>query len=800
MRRVEKAAVLGSGIMGSRIACHLANAGMQVLLLDIVPGSLTEEEKQKQLSLQDPEVRNRIVNTSLKNTLNSTPSPIYHKSYASRIVTGNFEDDFEKIKEYDWIIEAVVENLDIKRKIFDKVEQYASPHAIISTNTSGIPIHLIAEGRSDHFKKRFLGTHFFNPPRYLKLLEIIPTVYTDPSVVEFICDFGSRFLGKKIVICKDTPAFIANRIGVFGIQSLFHMINDLGLTVEEIDKLTGPVLGRPKSATFRTCDVVGLDTLVHVANGLKQNCPNDEARQVFDIPPFVQKMLTNNQLGSKTKQGFYKKVKDEKGESEILVLDLHTGEYRPQKKVKFATLEMAKAEENLHKRLPILFNGQDKAGEFYRRSFFALFAYVSRRIPEIADELYKIDDAMKAGFGWQLGPFEMWDVIGVKTVVEAMKSRQMAPAPWVEEMLKKGIENFYKIENGKPTYYDYRTGRYEPVPGYENILALSVLKHNKVLWQNAETSVIDIGDGVLALEFHSKMNTIGGGVLQGINTAIDIAEEQYRGIVVYNEGENFSAGANVGLIFMMAVEQEYEELSMAVKMFQNTMMRVRYSSVPVVAAPHNLTLGGSCELCMHADKVVAHAETYMGLVEFGVGVIPAGGGTKEFALRLSDELKEGDIELNRFRHRFLTIGQAKVSTSAYEAFDLGYLRPGIDEVIISREHQLIYAKKEVIRMWEKGYVKPIPRKDIKVLGKQALGLVYVGANSMLAGNYITEYEQLMSHKLGWVLAGGDLSQPALVDEYYLLELERKAFVELCMNRKTLERLQGILTTGKVVRN
>ncbi len=799
-RKIEKIAVLGSGIMGSRIACHFANVGIQVLLLDIVPKELTEEEKQKGLDLSHPQVRNRIVNESLKNALKSNPSPIYHQSFANRITTGNFEDDFDKISECDWVLEAVVERLDIKQQIFEKVEKFIRKDAIISTNTSGIPIHMLIEGRSENFAKNFVGTHFFNPPRYLKLLEIIPSPKTDPDIIEFLKHFGSKILGKKVVICKDTPAFIANRIGVFGIQSIFHMINDLGLTIEEVDKLTGQILGRPKSATFRTADVVGLDTLVHVANGLKQNCPNDEANHLFEIPAYVKKMIENNQLGNKTKQGFYKKVKKENGESEILALDLQTGEYRPMKKVKFASLETAKAIDNLQQRIKFLFESQDKAGEFYRKSFLSLFEYVSKRIPEIADEIYKIDEALKAGFGWSLGPFETWDAIGLKNVVEKMKEAGIKPAAWVETMLSEGFDHFYEIRDGKKYYYDINSKSFLPVPGYEDILVMSYLKETNTLWKNSGTTLVDLGDGILGLEFHTKMNAIGGDVLQGIQYALDVAEKDYKGLVIYNEGENFSAGANVGMIFMLAAEQEYEELDMAVRMFQNTMMRIRYSSVPVIAAPHNLTLGGACELCMHSDKVVAHAETYMGLVEFGVGVIPAGGGTKEFALRLSDELKEGDVELNRFRQRFLTIGQAKVSTSAYEAFDLGYLRPGLDEVIVSRDHQLQYAKQSALLMWEKGYVKPQPRKDIKVLGQEALGLVYVGANSMLAGNYITEYEQEMSKKLGWILAGGDLSSPTQVSEQYLLDLERKVFVELCMNKKTLERMQSLITTGKVLRN
>jgi 3-hydroxyacyl-CoA dehydrogenase len=797
---IKKVAVLGSGVMGSRIACHFANIGVQVLLLDIAPKELTPAEKAKNLTIDHPTVKNRIVNESLQNTLKSNPSPIYSKSFISRITTGNFTDDFPKICDCDWIIEVVVERLDIKQQVFEQVEKYRKPGTIITTNTSGIPIAMLAQGRSEDFVKHFCGTHFFNPPRYLRLLEIIPGPDTSPEVIDFLMHYGDLYLGKTTVLCKDTPAFIANRIGVYGIMALFHTVQKLGLTVEEVDKLTGPVLGRPKSATFRTCDVVGLDTLVHVANGLKANCPNDEARSLFELPNYVSKMVENKWLGDKTKQGFYKKVKNEDGKSEILALDLNTLEYKPQTKVKFATLELTKTIDNLKQRIKVLIDGKDKAGEFYRLTFAGLFQYVSNRIPEIADELYKIDDAMKAGFGWELGPFEYWDAIGVKEAVAFMEKLNYPPAQWVYDFLASGNTSFYKIENGKKTYYHTTTKQYQSIPGSETLLQLEIIRPNKTIWKNSGTIITDIGDGIINLEFTTKMNTMGGEVLEGINKAIDLAEKNYNGVVISNEGANFSAGANVGMIFMMAAEQELDEVDFAVRAFQNTIMRVRYSSIPVVVAPHNLCLGGSCELAMHADAVVAHAELYMGLVEFGVGLIPGGGGTKEFALRLSDELKEGDAELNRFRERFLTIGQAKVSTSAYEAFELGYLQKGKDKVIVNRARLLSEAKKECLRLAEKGYTKPTPRTDIKVLGQQALGIVYVGANSMKTSNYISEHDQKISERLGYVLAGGDLSTPTFVNEQYLLDLERQAFVSLCAERKTLERMQSLLTGGKILRN
>jgi 3-hydroxyacyl-CoA dehydrogenase len=506
-------------------------------------------------------------------------------------------------------------------------------------------------------------------------------------------------------------------------------------------------------------------------------------------------------LGAKTEQGFFKKVKGENGKSEIHALDLKTMNYRPAQKVKFATLESTKAIDNLKERIKVLVSGKDKSGDFYRESFFGLFEYVSNRIPEISDDIYKIDDAMKAGFGWELGPFEYWDAIGVESMVNAMEAAGKKTAAWVKEMLSSGQKSFYQIKEGKPYYYDAVGSKaLKQIPGTDAFILLDHIRSNKTVWKNAGSTITDIGDGIINLEFHSKMNSIGSEVIAGVNKAIEIAEKDFAGVVISNEGANFSAGANVGMIFMMAVEQEYDELNFAIKAFQNTMMRCRYSSIPVVVAPHNMALGGSCEMSMHSDKVVAHAEAYIGLVEFGVGLIPGGGGTKEFALRLSDELAEGDIELNKFRDRFLTIGQAKVSTSAHEAFDLGYLRKGIDEVVVSRARLLKEAKAACLNLANDGYTKPAPRKDIRVLGKQALGLAYLGANSMLSGHYISEHDAKISQKLAYVLCGGDLSAPTYVSEQYLLDLEREAFLSLCGEKKTLERLQSILTGGKILRN
>ena len=705
-----------------------------------------------------------------------------------------------KIAGYDWIIEVVVENINIKKIVFDQVEQYRKPGTLVTSNTSGIPIHLMAEGRSEDFKAHFCGSHFFNPPRYLRLLEIIPTPATKPEVVDFLMHYGDKFLGKTTVLCKDTPAFIANRVGVYSIMALLHLVEKMELTVEEVDKFTGPALGRPKSATFRTTDVVGLDTMIKVAAGLYDNCPEDKAHELFKLPAYVEQMSANNWLGDKTGQGFYKKTKTPEGKTEILALDLKTLEYRPQQKVKSPTLDLTKPVENLRERMKIFAAGKDKAGELFRASSFGLFEYVSDRIPEISDELYRIDDAMRAGFGWELGPFELWDAVGVAQAIEGMKAYGHAPAAWVLEMLEAGHTSFYKVENGVKQYYDIPTKSYQALPGSGEFIVLDNLRANKTIWKNGGASIIDLGDGILNVEFHSKMNTIGGDTLQAINKAIDLAEKEYRGLVIGNDGANFSAGANVGMIFMMAVEQDWDELNMAIRAFQNTSMRIRYSSIPVVVAPHNLTLGGGCEFSLHADHVQLNAETYMGLVEFGVGLIPGGGGTKEFALRASDEFKDDQIVQNVLKERFLTVGMAKVSTSAVEAFELGYLQKDKYSISMNRSRLIADAKAKAIELAEAGYTQPVRRKDIRVLGKQGLGIVYAGANSMYSGHYISEHDKKISEKLGYVMCGGDLSTPTEVTEQYLLDLEREVFLSLCGERKTLERIQSIVTKGKPLRN
>ncbi|HUH52169.1 MAG TPA: 3-hydroxyacyl-CoA dehydrogenase NAD-binding domain-containing protein [Flavobacterium sp.] len=794
-RLIKKVAVIGSGIMGSGIACHFANIGVEVLLLDIIPKEPNETELKKGLTLESKAVRNRIVNSNLALALKSSPSPIYSQKFASRITTGNTTDDLQKIKDVDWIIEVVVERLDIKKAVYEQIEKYRKPGTLITSNTSGIPIYFMNEGRSEDFQKHFCGTHFFNPARYLKLFEIIPGPNTAPEVIDFLSQYGEKFLGKTAVIAKDTPAFIGNRIGIFGIMSLFHLVKEMDLTIEEVDKLTGPVIGRPKSATFRTVDVVGLDTLVHVANGIYDNCTEDEAHQLFKLPSFINTMIENNWLGSKTKQGFYKKV-----DKDILALDLNTLDYRPQQKANFQTLELTKTIDKPIDRFKVLVKGKDKAGEFYRKSFTAMFSYVANRIPEIADDLYKIDDAMKAGFGWENGPFEIWDAIGVEKSIPLMEAEGYSLAPWVNEMLAAGIKNFYTVKDGATYYYDITSKSYKKVPGQDAFIILNNIRESKRVWSNSESEIQHLGDGILNIEFKSKMNSIGSGVLQGINKAIDLAEKDYQGLVIGNQAANFSVGANIGMIFMLAVEQEYDELNLAIRMFQNTMMRIRYSGIPVVAAPHGMTLGGGCEITLHADKVVAAAETYIGLVEFGVGVIPGGGGSKEMAVRASDLYRKNDVELNVLQEYFMTIAMAKVATSAYEAFDNNIFQPGKDIVVINKDRQIAEAKKHALIMAEAGYTQPIHRKDIKVLGKQALGMFLVGTDQMQAGNYISEHDRKIANKLAYVMAGGDLSEATLVTEQYLLDLEREAFLSLCTEKKTLERIQFMLTKGKPLRN
>lgn len=787
--------------MGSRIACHFAGAGLSVLLLDIAPKELNDAEKAKNLTTDQPAVKNRIVNDALASTLKSNPSPVYTKDVIKKIKTGNFTDNMKDIASCDWIIEVVVERLDVKQSVFAEVEKFRKPGTLVTSNTSGIPIHLMTEGRTDDFKKHFCGTHFFNPPRYLRLLEIIPTADTDPEVINFLLHYGDLYLGKTTVLCKDTPAFIANRVGVYGIMAIFRLVEKLGLTIDEVDALTGPIIGRPKSATFRTADVVGIDTLVKVAKGVHDNCPDDEAKNTFLIPSWLEKMVANNWLGDKTGQGFFKKMRnpDSKGEKEILVLDLNTFAYKPRTRPKFATVETAKQIDDLKTRLKALVSGTDKAGEFYRQFHYGLFAYISNRIPEISDEIYRVDDAMMAGFGWEIGAFESWDVLGVEKTAKAMREAGFGVAKWVDEMIAGGAKTFYQVENGKRLYYDLGSKSYKSIPGSEAFLVMKNFQ-NQTVWKNSACHLYHLGDDVLGLEWNTKMNTIGGEVLEGIQKSVGLAEEKFKGLVIANEGANFSAGANVGLIFMFAIEQDYDELDMAVRTFQAAMMRVKYAAVPVVTAPHALTLGGSCELVLHSAKVVPAAESYIGLVELGVGLIPGGGGTKEFALRAADEMHEDEPETITLKNRFFTVATAKVSTSAFEAFELGILRKGKDFVSINPGRRIFEAKQGVIELYDDGYVMPVLRSDVKVLGRSALGALYSGINGMWRANYATGHDVLVAKKLAYVMCGGDLSEPTFVTEQYMLDLEREAFLSLCGEKKTLERIQSVIKGGKPIRN
>jgi 3-hydroxyacyl-CoA dehydrogenase len=788
-RSIKNVVVLGSGVMGSRIACHFAGVGVKVLLLDrLTPGAEESTNKKE---------RNKLVDDSLTSSVKSNPSPLYTSSAVKNISTGNFTDDIAKLSTADWIIEVVVERLDIKKLIYDEVEKYRKPGTLVSSNTSGIPIHLMAEGRSEDFQKHFCGTHFFNPPRYLRLLEVIPTPKTDPSVIDFFMHYGDVFLGKTTVLCKDTPAFIANRVGVFSMMSVVHIMEQLELSIDEIESLTGPIMGRPKSATFRTADVVGIDTLVKVAKGVADNCPNDEAKNIFALPNWLEKMVEQNWLGDKTGQGFFKKVKTTTSK-EILTLNLKTFEYEQRIKPKFASIAAAKAIENLGDRIKVLYAGTDKGAEFIRKFHFALFSYISHRIPEISDELYRVDDALKAGFGWEIGAFETWDALGVSKVVADMKAAGVAIAPWAENMAGKEL-SFYQVKEGKRYYYDVATQDYKLIPGTESFIILSDHKE-KTIWKNIACNLVDIGDGVAGFSWNTKMNSIGGEVLEGLNKSIAIAEEKCKGLVIANEGNLFSAGANVGMIFMLAIEQDYEELDMAIRAFQNAMMRVRYSSIPVGIAPHGLTLGGGCEMNLHADTIAAAAETYIGLVELGIGVIPGGGGTKEFVLRASDEMHFDEPDTITLKNRFLQIATAKVATSAHEAMEMGIFRKGQDSIVLNQSRRIAKAKEQVLDLYNAGYTQPQQRKDIKVLGKGALGALYAGINGMWRGGYATDHDMLVAKKLAFVMCGGDLSEATLVNEQYLLDLEREAFLSLCGEKKTLERIQSVITSGRPIRN
>ena len=795
---INKVAVIGSGIMGSRIACHLANVNINVILLDISPKELNAQEKKLNKKITDKDVKNRIVNNSLQKAIKSKPSPIFKKDVLDKIKTGNIDEDLHLVSNVDWIIEAVVENLEIKKKIYDAIENHRKETTLISTNTSGIPISQISEGRSENFKKNFLGTHFFNPPRYLKLLEIIPGEQTRKDIIDYFMKFGSLILGKDTVLCKDTPAFIANRLGIYSLMSTIHSVEKYKLSISEVDFLTGPLIGRPKSATFRTMDVVGLDTAVNVSNNLLKDLINDESVSMFKLPDSVKKLYNNKQWGDKTGMGFYKKEVDEKGRKTFYQINTKTDKYETYENNQDKELLDIKKEESLDKRIVDLVSLKTKHGDFYRSIFYDSFRYCSLRIPEVSDDIYKIDKAICSGFGWKKGPFETWDVIGVEKVFNEMLKLKLKPAPWVEEMLSLGIKSFYKFSDNKKHFYNIQEKQYKPVPGSEDLIFLDAFKENDVVWSNKGVTLYDIKDGVLNLEFHTKMNTMGKDVLEGINHAIDICEKQHIGLVIANEADYFSAGADLGTVFMLAGNRDFDSIEKSIDAFQKTVMRVRYSSVPIVVATSGLALGGACELSMHADAVQAHNETYMGLVELGAGLIPAGGGTKETTLRVSSEYSKGDPEFNKLMESFMTIASAKVSTSALEAQEMGFFKKTINTA--NRANLIKDAKNKVLDIASLGYVKPTIKKKIKVHGRSALAMFNAGIETMKQGMYITDYDQKLAQKLAHIMCGGDLTQECYVDEQYLLDLERETMVSLCGEEKTLQRMHSILFKRKPLRN
>ncbi|MEP7196044.1 MAG: 3-hydroxyacyl-CoA dehydrogenase/enoyl-CoA hydratase family protein [Saprospiraceae bacterium] len=786
-RRIKKVAVLGSGLMGSGIATHFAGCGFEVLLLDLT--SQTDD-------------RNKIVRQSLATCLAAKPSNIFHKNFSQCIDIGNYDDDLSKISSVDWIIEVVIENLEIKKQLYEKIEQHRKTGTLVTTNTSGIPIHFLTEGRTVDFKKWFCGTHFFNPPRYLKLLEIIPTSDTHPKMIEFLLNFGSKFLGKQTVICKDTPAFIANRIGVVSMAKIFELALELKLPISTVDKLTGQCLGRPKSGTFRLTDVVGLDTALKVIDDLKKNCPEDMSLQKLQVPAFLNFLQEKKWYGNKTSKGFYEKTnnKDEKGRPIILELDLESLEYKSEQKLNLESLQLSKQIDDLPKRINAIIKANDLGAELIKKSLAFLFAYASNRIPEISDNIYSIDHALKGGYAWDLGPFELWDVIGLEHGLRLIESVNERAADWVYALPQNGISTFYVKEGSQLKCYDINSKSYEEIPGQEDIIQLNLIEKQSTVYENAELRLVDLGDGVLCAEFRSKHNAIGEGILKGLNDCIRIAEEQgWKGLVIGNNANNFTVGANIMLIGMLAFQQEYEQLDMAVRLFQQTSMRLRTSGIPVVIAAQGYVFGGGTEFLMHCDASVCAVESYIGLVEVGVGLIPGGGGTKEFALRFADEMKESEVLIPQLIQKFKTIATASVATSAYEAYDYGYLNYGRDSVSINCSTQIFQAKQKVIQLSEY-YIPKSPRKDIMVLGRSGLGTLYTAAHSLWRAGYASEHDIKIAKKIAYVLCGGDLSYPQKVSEQYLLDIEREAFLSLCTEPKTLERIQYMLENNKPLRN
>ncbi|MCP4680798.1 MAG: 3-hydroxyacyl-CoA dehydrogenase, partial [Desulfobacterales bacterium] len=804
-KKLKTAGVIGAGVMGATIAAHMANAGIKTILLDIVPSELTEEDKKKGLDREAVAFRNRFSRQGLDLALKSKPASFYLAENSKFIKIGNIEDDLGLLSDVDLIIEVVVERLDIKKIVFEKIERVLKPGTIISSNTSGISARAMCEGRSDTFRQHFAITHFFNPPRYMKLLEIVPGPDTLPEVVEFLGEAVEKVLGKGVVYANDTPNFVANRIGVFGLLCGIKTMVEMGLSIEAVDKLTGPVIGHPKSASFRTGDLVGLDTLIHTADNVYEGAPDDEKREIFLAPDFMKQMLDKNLLGNKTGQGFYKKSKDEQGKRIILSLDYKTLEYGPQEKVKFASLEQVKDLSGTSKKIKTLFFSGDTAGEFTFRTLTETLIYSANRIPEIADDIVNVDNAMKWGFAWELGPFETWDAIGLRKSVQKIEGAGYEIPRWVKEMLDAGNESFYKSEAGVLYYYDPPTKDYKQVPVKPGIILLPSLKdQNKEIASNTGASLIDIGDGVACLEFHSKMNAFGDDIISMVMESADRVSSDFKGLVIANHGVNFSAGANLPLVLFTAQDEEWDDLDWMIKMFQDAFMKIKYLDKPVVAAPAGMALGGGCEICLAADRVRFAAETYIGLVEVGVGLIPAGGGTKELLIRNTEHLFEVEkggiypkqIELMPYVARaFETIALAKVSTSGPEAVKLGYLR-NTDKMTINRDLLIQDAKNTVIAMDMEGYTPPRPLDEIRVAGENTLAMIKLALWTMHESGLISEYDIHVSSKIGYVLCGGNLFADTMVREQYLLDLEREAFLSLCGNPKTQARIQHMLSTGK----
>jgi len=802
MMRIANAAVLGAGTMGAQIAAHLANAGVPTLLLDIPPKELLPDEQAKGLTLESSLVRNRIARNGFEAARKAKPAAFFTPEFASLVSVGNFDDDLTKLKDCDLIIEAVVENLNIKRSLYERVEQHRKPGSIVASNTSGIPIQLLAEGRSEDFKQHFLGVHFFNPPRYLHLVEIIRTEWTMPEVSCFLFGFLDQRLGKGVVPAKDRPNFIANRIGTFGALYTIKTMLDDGYSIEEVDKMTGPAVGRPKSATFRTFDLVGLDVFTHVIKNLYEALPDDEERAMFVVPEVLGKMVERGLLGNKTKAGFYKKQGGSE-KREIWTLDTATLDYRPLEKVKLPSLDMAKNIEDAPERLKALTWGKDRVGAFLWKTLSKTLTYAARRIPEIADNVVEVDRAMRWGFGWELGPFEVWDAIGVEKSVARLKEEGVQVPANVEQMLSSGATSFYKKENGQQFYFDFESGKYVSLNEQPGVLILKSVKDQKgIIKKNAGASLIDIGDGVACLEFHSKMNAIGGDTLQMLKFALGEVEKNFVGLVVGNQGTNFCVGANIMLMLMEAQDENWEELDLMVRVFQNSTMSLRYSPKPVVVAPFQMVFGGGCEMVLHGDRVRAAAETYIGLVEVGVGIIPAGGGTKEMLMRALDAIPKGADDADPFpfvKRAFETIALAKVATSAEEARSFGFLSAD-DTVSMNADRLIADAKKEVLSLAASGYVAPQQRTDILALGESALSTLKLGIHQMKRAGYISDHDAEIGTQLARILTGGDLNHQTRVSEQYLLDLEREAFLKLVSTRKTQERIANMLKTGKPLRN